>query len=96
MIHGTRSTIRAGCHCHLCVLVAETTPVHMDHTLVPSGHARAHLEQLLTSGWTIRTLATHTGYGVSTLYEIRSGRHSSIRDTTAEDILAVDPKVAAA
>ena len=98
MIHGTRPMIERGCVCNLCTLVREnpmsgTRPATAS---VPTGAARTHLDTLVASGWTIRTLAQHTGYGTSTLYAIRGGRWQFTSREIVEDILSVTPMAVAA
>lgn len=90
MIHGTRKSITAGCPCNLCTLVgAQLRDPRPAPTSVPTSDARAHIETLLTTGWTIRTLAEHLGYGTSTLYGIRNGQWQFTSRYIAEDILSV-------
>ena len=88
--HGTTGRIRQGCTCNLCTLVQAQMgkPRHLPGS-VPARPARDHLDALIASGWPIRDLADHTGYGTSTLYGIRSGAWQFTSRYIAEDILSV-------
>lgn len=90
MIHGTRKSIATGCTCNLCTLVQaqlrDPQPAPMS---VPTREAREHLHALVAAGWSINALATHLGYGSSTLYAIRAGKWLFTSRYIAEDILSV-------
>lgn len=97
MIHGTASMIGQGCGCNLCTLVREN-PVRRAPaaTSVPTGEARAHIDALVSAGWSVRTLAEHVGYGASTLYAIRAGKWQFASRYIVEDILSVPVEQVAA
>lgn len=97
MIHGTAKAVATGCTCNLCTLVREDSPRRTPaQSSVPTGPARAHLEALVASGWSVRELADHAGYPTSTLYAIRKGAWQFTSRYIAEDILSVPVKAVAA
>ena len=95
--HGTPACIASGCQHPLCILVHETqqTP-RRKVTSVPTNQVRTHLLALLAQGWTLTALATHVGYGRTTLAGIADGRTLWTSRYIAEDILSVPIKETAA
>ena len=94
--HGTSARYRQSCRCNLCVLVHEN-PVRRqpDPRQVPTGPARDHLLALRASGWSVKDLATVSGYSTQTLRNIAEGRTKTTSEYTVQDILSIPLKAAA-
>lgn len=64
--------------------------------LVDAAPVRAHLLALRADGWRLQDIAETSGYHRGTLDSISSGRVHRVRTVTAEDIMSIPVRSAAA
>jgi hypothetical protein len=92
MTHGTRTAYNAGCRCSDC-RAAQAEYQRLVRAgvtaMLDPAPARQHAEQLLSSGWTWRTLADHAGIDRSALYRQIYGHRTRMQRRVAAAILAI-------
>lgn len=98
MNHGTLTAYRHGCRCEQCSTTCHRYEkrLRVDNARhgsrrVPALAAREHLQSLLDSGCSIRSLADQLGYEhTSSVYQLM--KRTKIRKSTMNRVLAVKPE----
>lgn len=91
--HGTVNRYNKGCTCDECrqanrIYKYKLALGHKTRIFVSPTYARNHIQFLLTNGWSLRSLAAHTGFAFTTLQSVASGRTKRIEQKTEQRILA--------
>ena len=100
--HGMRARYVCGCRCSDCTRAnreyarkrAKDVIFHGKNDLVSASTVRKHLKMLSRKGVGRRAVQCACDVGATTLQEIRDGRKSMVRRSTAERILSVTSEAA--
>ena len=93
LTHGSRRMYDLGCRCLPCAVVeSRYKAAHSrgERARVSAEQVRAHLAELVASGWTRQAITQEAGIGTSTLWYVEH-RARWVNSRTADAILSVEP-----
>lgn len=64
---------------------------HAANTNTPAAPTVARIHTLINAGWSCAAIADTAGASIYAIYDLRDGKHRSVRKTTAEAIARINP-----